>query len=152
MFVKWDPENGEDTQEWVFDSGDVTRKDAILIEKHYGGPYDMWLAALLAGQIQARAVMLWYMLYQVHDKLRFEDVPNFRVRQLTTQMGVSELKDLWKRALRAKLDTDQREAFEAQFEEDMRDALIREGLDPDDFKIDGKQLQIGGSPDLPKSA
>lgn len=150
MFVKWDPEDGSSTQEWVFDSGDVKRKDAILIEKHFKGTWDQWVAGLMTGDILARTVLLWYMMKQVHEAIKFEDIPDFRVRQLTVEMGVQELKNLWKRAQKIKLEADQREAFESQFEEDMRDAMKREGLDPDEFHIDGKVLAIGGAPDLPK--
>jgi hypothetical protein len=150
MHVEWDPESGEDKQTWQFDSGDVTRKQATLIEKHYGGTYDQWLAGLMSGQIQARAVLLWYMLSLIHDKIKFEDIPDFRVRQLTVQMGVTELRDLWKRAQRIKLTPDEREAFEAQFTEDMRDAMVREGLDPSGIRITGKVLELEGAVDLPK--
>lgn len=152
MFVKWDPEDGSNTEEWVFDAGDVPRKRATLIEKHFKGTWDQFVAGLMSGDIHARAVLLWYMLSHVHPVLRFEDVPDFRVRQLTVEMGVTELKDLWKRALRIKLEPEQREAFNAQFEEDMRDALKREGIDPSGFHIDGKVLEIEGAPDLPKPA
>lgn len=150
MFVKWDPEDGSETQEWSFDAGDVRRKDATLIEKHFKGTWDQWVAGLMSGDILARTVLLWYMMKQVHDSIKFEDIPDFRVRQLTVEMGVQELKDLWKRAQRIKLDADQRDAFEVQFEEDMRDAMKREGLNPDEFHIEGKQLMIEGAPDLPK--
>lgn len=152
MFVQWDPEDGSDKQEWVFDAGDVGRKDGELIEKHFGGSWDQFVAALMVGNLRARAVLLWYMMKQVHSAVKFEDIPDFRVRQLSVEMGVSELKDLWKRAQRIKLDADQREAFEAQFAEDMKDAMKREGLDPDGMHIDGKTLELEGAPDLPKPA
>jgi hypothetical protein len=150
MHVEWDPESGEDKQTWQFDSGDVTRKQATLIEKHYGGSYDQWLAGLMGGQIQARTVLLWYMLLQVHSNIKFEDIPDFRVRQLTVQMGVTELRDLWKKVQRMRLSADEREAFEAQFEEDMRDAMVREGRDPSGVRIDGKKLELEGVEGLPK--
>lgn len=153
MQVEWDPEDGSVKQEWTFDPGDVDRKSAILIEKHFGGSWDQFLAGLMLGQIQARAALLWYMMYLVHDKVRFEDIPNFRVRQLKVYQGVTELKDLWKRVQRMKLPEDQMDAFTAQFEEDMKDAMVREGLDPDNLHIDGKQLAIEGpGADLPKQA
>lgn len=151
MHVRWDPENGEAVKTWEFDPGIVTRKQATQMEKYFGGSWDQFIAGLMTGQIQARAVLLWFMMAQVHDKIRFEDVPDFRVRQLTVEMGVAELQDLWKRAQRIKLDPDQREAFEDQFAEDMKDALKREGRDPDDFRIDGKRLELG-SAELPKQA
>jgi hypothetical protein len=129
MYVEWDPENGEDTQVWQFDEGDVLRKDATLIEKNFGGSWDQWVAGLQIGQISARTVLLWYMLKLVHPTTRFEDVPDFRVRQLRVQMGVRELKKLGERAKRMKLDPEVRDAFLSQLEMDMKDAMEREGID-----------------------
>lgn len=151
MQVEWDPANGEDKQRWQFDPDDVYRDEAALIEKHYGGSYDKWRAGLMLGEIEARAVLLWYMLKQIHPKLRFDDLPRFRVRQLTTQLGTMELNALWKRVVRMKLDPDTREAFNTQFEADMADAMEREGLDGSVEIIDG-QLEIEGvKADLPKA-
>ncbi len=152
MFVKWDPEDGSAIQEWVFDQGDVRRKDATQVEKHFGGSWDQFIAGLLMGNINARTALLWYMMKQVHSAVKFEDIPDFRVRQLTVEQGVQELKELWKRAQRIKLDADQREAFNFQFEEDMKEAMRREGMDPSTFRMEGKQIELEGAPDLPKSA
>lgn len=149
MFVQWDPEDGSDKQSWTFDPGDVTRKAATNIEKHFGGSWDQFLAGLQMGQIQARAVLLWHMLCHVHPKLKFEDVPDFRVRQLTVHMGVNELRDLWERAKKIKLTADQREAFEAQFENDMREAMEREGHEGEFTIVEGS-LAIEGAEKLPK--
>lgn len=151
MLVEWDPEDGSDKQRWDFDPDDVYRKDAQLIEKYYDGSWDQWMAGLQLGRIDARAVLLWYMLKLVHPKYKFEDLPNFRVRQLTVQMGVRELRELYRRAQRAKLAPDVREAFEAQFEVDMAEAMEREGLDGSVQIVDGK-LELEGVPsDLPKA-
>lgn len=150
MHVEWDPENGEDRQTWQFDPEDVGRKEAQLIEKHYGGSYDQWRAGLMTGEINARAVLLWHMLTQVHPKLKFEDVPNFRVRQLTSEMGTSELKELWRRAERAKMAPDTREAFNDRWQMDMEDAMKREGLTGEVAIVDGV-LELEGVPDLPKA-
>lgn len=152
MFVEWDPEDGTEKRQWDFDPGEVTRKNAQAIEKNYGKSWDQWQMGLMLGEINARAVLLWYMMSLVHPVLQFKDLPDFRVRQLTVHQGVRELKDLWKRVDRMSLPEDQREAFNAQFEADMRDALVREGKDPDGFRIDGKTLEIGAAPDLPKPA
>lgn len=151
MLVTWKPEGGEPDQEWQFDPGDVGRKDAILIEKHFGGgTWDQWVAALQMGDMQARTVLLWHMLRQIHPKLRFDDVPDFRVRQLTVQMGVAELRKLYDRARRMKMDDVTREAFEAQMEADLAEAMEREGLEGDVKIVDGV-LAIEGVKDLPKA-
>jgi hypothetical protein len=85
MLVIWDPEDGSDKQTWHFDPQDVPRKRATEIEKLYSeGGWDQWVVALQAGEIQARAILLWYMMTQVHPKLQFKDLPGFKVRQLKT--------------------------------------------------------------------
>ncbi len=150
MFVKWNPENGEPEQTFNFDSGEVMRKQAARIEKYYDGSFEQWVAGLMIGQIEARAVLLWHMLSQVHDKLRFEDVPDFRVRQLTVEMGVKELQDLLKRVKKMKLPDAQREAFNSQFESDLHDAMTREGYDPD--LIENETVKVLEAGELPKPA
>lgn len=152
MYVEWDPETGEDKQTWQFDSGEVGRKAATQIEKHFDGSWDQWLQALMIGQIHARAVLLWYMLTQVHPQLKFDDVPDFRVRQLTVHMGVAELRDLWKRVKRMKLSADKMEMFQSQFEADFREALDREDKYHVDFHIDERgDLKLDEQAELPKA-
>jgi hypothetical protein len=152
MYVQWDPEDGSEKQSWQFEPGDVGRKAAIQIEAHYDGSWDQWLQGLMLGKILARTVLLWYMLIQVHPKLRFDDVPDFRVRQLTVEMGSKEIHDLWTRAKRIKMSDDQREAFESQIVEDMRDALVREGKDANNVYIDENGILRTGAAPLPKAA
>lgn len=137
MLVTWDPEDGSDKQTWQFDPDEVLRKDATQIERHFGGSWDQWLAALQIGKIDARAVLLWYMLKLVHPKTRFDDVPDFRVRQLRVDQGVTELKRLYDRVKKMRLDPDVREAFESQFEADMREAMEREGFEGSFEVVDG---------------
>lgn len=150
MQVEWDPENGEPKSTWEFNQGDVLGSDAKLVEKHYGGSWDQWVQGLRVGEFQARAVLLWYMMKLVNPKLKFADLPDFRVRQLTVQMGVSELKELFERAKRMKMSPDNWEAFEAAFEVDLRDAVEREGGAVEAEVVDGKLvLESGG---LPKQA
>lgn len=149
MLVNWDPEDGEQPQTWRFDPNDVLRKEAQAIEQQYGEGYDQWLQALRVGQIKARTVLLWHMLRQVHSKLRFEDVPDFRVRQLTVQMDVGELRDLWTRLSRTKMSPELRAQLEAAFEVDLRDAMARDGMDGDVRLVDG-QFAIEGAVEPPK--
>lgn len=152
MQVTWDPENGEEKQTWDFDPDDVLGEDAKKIERHYGGSWDQWIAGLQTGQIQARMVLLWYMMKQVHDKLKFEDLPKFRVRQLKVEMGVRELRTLFTRVQRMKLSDEDRENFEMAFEADMADAMKREFPDGAAEVIDGKLSIEGAEDDLPKPA
>lgn len=156
MQVTWDPENGEEVQRWTFDPDDVLRSDAKKIEKHYGGAWDAWVQGLRLSETHARAVLLWYMMKTVHPSLRFEDVPDFRIRQLKVEMGVRELKELFERAKKMKLDADDREAFDAAFEIDMREAMEREGIVGEVQVIEGKmaitsETQDELLADLPKA-
>lgn len=152
MQVTWDPEQaGEEKQEWQFDPDDVPFKDGKQIEKNFGGSFDQWVAGLQMGQLEARGVLLWYMLYLVHPSYKFDDVPNFRVRQLKVEMGSIELTRLWDRVKKMKLKGNERDMFEAQFESDMRDALDREGKYDVEVHIDGNRLQLEGG-ELPKPA
>jgi hypothetical protein len=145
MLVIWKPEDGSEDQTWMFDPEDVPRKRATEIEKLYsGGGYDQWVVALQAGEMEARAILLWYMMTQVHPKLQFKDLPDFRVRQLKTEMTVAELKDLWKRILRMKLDPDKMSDLKTAFEVSLEDAAEREGLDYTFSFLDGDRLAIEG--------
>lgn len=150
MQVTWKPEDGEPDKVWQFDPYDVGRKDAMAIEKQYGSSWDRWVHGLRLGEIHARAVLLWHMMKQVHPRLQFNDIPDFRVRQLDVQMGVAELKELYERAKKIRLDPEERERFEAQFEVDMRDALEREGKDPDSVTVIEGHLELEEGPELPK--
>lgn len=150
MLVIWDPEDGSDKQTWHFDADDVPRKRAEEIETFYrksgGASYDGWKIGLQSGEIGARAILLWYMLTQVHPKLNFKDVPDFRVRQLKVEMTVEELKGLWKQIQRMGLDDDKKSDMERAFRIALEDAAEREGLSDLEFSFqeDG-QLAIEGS-------
>lgn len=153
MQVTWDPRNGDPEQVWQFDSEeDVTSKRGMQIEQNYGGTYAEWTVGLQTGELKARTVLLWYMLSEVHPALKLDAVPEFRVAQLRVEMGVEELKKLWKRVTRMRLPADQREKFEMAFEMDMADALEREGYRRDGFEIINDQLQVEAGQDLPKPA
>lgn len=127
MLVTYDPEDGSDKRTWTFDEGDVDRKEAQLIEKHYGEPWEMWIGTLRVRNAKARGVLLWHLLRQEHKGLRFEDTPNFKMRQLTVEMSSDELKSVWDQMSRTKMDEDMRDAFEAAYHRDLQDALAREG-------------------------
>lgn len=145
MLVIWDPEDGSDKQTWHFDPDDVPRKRATEIEKLYSeGGWDQWVVALQAGQIEARTILLWYMMTQVHPKLQFKDVPDFKVRQLKTEMTVAELRDLWKRIVRMKLPADKMNDLETAFEVSLEDAAEREGLDLTFEFVEGRLAIEGG--------
>lgn len=127
MLVTYDPEDGSGVRTWEFDEGDVGRKDAELIEKHFGQPWDMWIDALRVRHAKARGVLLWYLLRQETTRLRFEDTPDFKMRQMKVEMSSAELREVMDRIMRTKMDDDTREALEAAFQRDLQEAMQREG-------------------------
>lgn len=149
MQVVWNPEDGSDKKVWQFDPGDVGFKEAKEIEKNYEGTWDQWIQGLRTGDIGARGVLLWHMLRHEHPSLQYRDLPRFRIRQLTVEMGVAELQELWDKAQKMRLSADKREAFEMAFEIDMQEALAREGGGGHVSVVDG-QLMIEWTTELPK--
>lgn len=127
MFVTFDPEDGSPVREWTFDPDDVLRSEAQAIEKAFGGPWEQWIAALRVKDAKARGVMLFHLLSQEHPKLRFEDTPDFRMRQMNVQMSSAELREVHDQMARTRMGEDLRDAFEAAYERDLQDALAREG-------------------------
>jgi hypothetical protein len=126
MFVKYDPEDGSDPQEWNFDPDDVLRSEATAVEKAYGASWEEWLNKLRVKEAKARTVLLWHLFKQAHPKLKFEDVPDFRMRQMTVEMSVKELRELFDQMSRTKMDENVREQFQAMFDRDIADAMQRE--------------------------
>jgi len=127
MFVTWNPEDGSEKREFNFDSDDVLRSEAVAIEKAYGASWEEWINALRIKNAKARNVLLWHLLKQDHPRLRFEDTPDFRMRQMTVEMSSEELRAVYEQISRTKMNDDIREAFEAAFGRDIQDALLREG-------------------------
>ncbi len=128
MEVRFNPEDGSEPRTWTFDPDDVLRSEAALIEKHFGGPWEVWVNDLRVRNVKARTVLLWHLLSQDHPgKLKFEDTPDFRMRQLVVEMGSAELMEVYQQVSRTKMSEDLREQFEAAFQRDYQEALAREG-------------------------
>lgn len=129
MFVTFDPEDGSPTMHFTFDPEELRRSEAIAIEKAYGQPLDVWLNALRIKEVKARAVLLWHLFKMdgKHKGLKYEDVPDFRMRQMKLEMSSDELRELYNEMARTKMDEDVRDAFESAFQRDLQDALEREG-------------------------
>lgn len=126
MYVRWDPENGEDAREWAFDPEDLLKSEGKAIEKQYGKSVEVWLNQLRIKELGAREVLLWHLLRQEHKTLAFADVPDFRLRQLKVEMSSLELRELAKRTERMKLTEDERDQLRQAFEIDIADAMRRE--------------------------
>lgn len=127
MHVTFDPENGEPVQEWDFDPEDVLRSEATAIEKAFGGPWEQFITQLRVRDAKARTVLIWHCMKQDHPRLKFEDTPDFRMRQVKVEMTSQELMDVYQQMIRTRIPEDIKDAFEAAFQRDYQDALEREG-------------------------
>lgn len=145
MYVTFDPEDGSEKREWTFDPDDVLRSEAAAIEKAYGASWEEWINALRIKNAKARTVLIWHLLKgDGHAKLRFDDTPDFRMRQVVVQMSSAELRELHEQIARTKMDDDLREVVDAAFNRDFQDALIREG-----GAVEGEIMRIS---DVPKES
>jgi hypothetical protein len=142
MDVTFDPEDGSEPRTWVFDTEDLLKSEAKLIEKAYGSSLEEWMNLLRIRNIKAREVLLWHLLCREHPKLKFEDTPDFRMRQLKVEMSSAELKDVYDQMSRTKMPDEMREMFEAAFQRDYQDALAREGKAVEGELISSKQVAV----------
>jgi hypothetical protein len=133
MRVTFNPFDGTEEKSWEFDPEDVLQSDAEGIEKAYGQSWEIWLHGLRTGEAKARRVLLWQMLREDHRaaggriKLRFDDTPDFRMKQLKLEMSSDEMREL-DRQIRVTLkDEDVLAAYDAAFNRDLQEALHREG-------------------------
>ncbi len=142
MEVRFDPEDGSEPRVWTFDPEDMLRSEAAQVERHFGASWEEWLNALRIRNAKARNVLLWHLMQQDHKgKLRFEDTPDFRMRQLTVEMSSAELRVVYEQVARTKMSDDMREAFEAAFNRDYQEALVREGK-----AVEGEIVRIEQAP------
>jgi hypothetical protein len=88
--------------------------------------FEMWLELVRVGNIKARTILLWYLLQRDHPKTALNDVPDFKRKQLQVQMSVAELQELRAKMAKQKMEEATREAFEAQFDVDIAEAMERE--------------------------
>lgn len=114
---------GADAQEWAWDPGDVLQSEAELIQKRYGGSWDDFTTAVRDGDARARRVLLWHFLRQAHKTLRYEDTPDFRMRELRVEFDLDELLQLRDRLQKADIPEDQREQGLASIEFEISERL-----------------------------
>ena len=117
-----------DTTIWDFDPDDVMAAQAELIEKRYGQPWDKWMNDLRQGSPKARRVLLWHLLRLTHHTLKYEDVPDFRMRELKVEMSYDELMKLRDRVQKMAEDDVDREKIMAALDVEITEAMVREGL------------------------
>lgn len=131
MFVQYKPK-GEPEQSWEFVPDDVFEDDAELVEKHFGDDWDEFLKGVRAGKARARKVLLWHLMRQTHPKLRFDDVPRFRMGEVTAEFSSTELRELAAKLEltdRTNLDDErlaELDAIARGLQTELTDALLRE--------------------------
>ena len=139
MFVTYSPK-GQEPQHWEFIPDDVFQDDAELVEKRFGGDWDAFLEGVRDGSARARRVLLWHLMRQDHPRLRFEDVPRFRMGEIKAEFSAAELReyaDKLERIDRAGLGDDEIAALNAvasRVQTELTDALLRERGDDVDLE------------------
>lgn len=132
MHVTYKPE-GQEPQRWEFNPGRVRQSEAEIIEKRFGGNWDVWRNEVRSGSARARKVLLWHLLRREHHALRFEDTPDFFMDELLVEHSVAELVELRERIEKANLDAETREQIMTGLDIEITDATAREeGLGGDD--------------------
>lgn len=121
MIVTYTPE-GEEKQEWSWDPDKVRVVEGELIEKRFGDTYDKFKAAVQAGSIKARRVLLWHLLKRAHPTLRLEDV-DFVAGDLKVELSRNELEQLRSRLEKHKgMDEGERERMLAALDSEIETA------------------------------
>ena len=150
MHVIYKPERPEDgdRQEWDFQPGRVRASQAEVLERLFGGTWDEFQIGVQQGKMRARRVMLWYLLQLTHATLRFEDVPDFYSDELEVSYSVKELTALRDGILKANMPADRRDAIVTAIDNQMVEAMEREGASADLGKAPPSPTSStdGGSP------
>lgn len=95
MLVKYMPEDKPaEHKEWEFDPNKVRRNRAEMIERRYGKRYSVWVAEIQAGEMAARAVLLFHLMNLDMPQFRWEDVPDFAFGELELDYALADLQKL----------------------------------------------------------
>ena len=92
MRVTYTPEDGEE-QVWDFDPRRVRQSEAEMIEKRAGCRWDEWVTLCKAEQAGALRVLLWHLMRRQHPALRFDDVPDFYMGEISVDLDLGELRE-----------------------------------------------------------
>ncbi len=139
MKVTYKPD-GAKPQVWTWDPGDVRQSEAEAIQRRFGGSWDEFSAAVRQNDARARRILLWHFQRQTHPALRYEDTPDFRMRELEVEYDIDELVLIRDRLLRADLDEESRDMALAAVELEISDRM---GSVPDPVDVDpGKASNV----------
>ena len=110
MLVKYTPEgNPEGAREWEFDPNKVRRNRGEMIERRYGKRYSVWVTEIQAGEMSARAVLLWHLMNLEHPTFRWEDTPDFAFGELELDYAISDLQRLRREVDESAMDDETKE-------------------------------------------
>lgn len=93
MKVTYEDDNGNKTT-WDYRPSKIRQTEAELMERKWGGDWDALNKAILSGSAKARRVLLWHAMRKDHPVLRWEDVPDFAMGQVSVEFDAEELADI----------------------------------------------------------
>lgn len=138
MLVTYKPEGKpEEHRSWEFWPEKVRRNRGEMIEKRYGARFSVWAKEIQAGEVKARAVLLWHLMNLDVPQFRWEDTPDFAFDELELDYAVSDLQKL------------RREVDESSMEDDVKSDTLRR-LDMEIATRLGKDLEEVTPEDLGK--
>jgi hypothetical protein len=125
--LTYKPEDGTE-QSWVFRPGKLRRSVAQQLAAAYGKKWELFLADLQQGDLDARAVVLWHCMRTDHPILKFDDLPDFLVDELALDYEADELRDMLTQteSNSAGIPADQREIALAVLRSQLADAEAAE--------------------------
>lgn len=93
MKVTYSPESGTPTV-WDYVPAKVRQSEAEMMERRAGMTWDELQKGILAGSAKCRKVLLWHALRKDHPVLRWEDVPDFLMAEVTVEFDLRETTDI----------------------------------------------------------
>jgi hypothetical protein len=110
MLVKYNPEDKPaEAREWDFDPNRVRRARGEMIERRYGKRYSVWVAEIQAGEMAARAVLLWHLMNLDSPTFRWEDTPDFAFGELELDYSITDLQKLRREVDESAMDDESKE-------------------------------------------
>lgn len=125
MFITYAPADGA-PQSWDFDSNDIPSSAAEVIERRFGENFEVWQAGVQSGNMRARRVLLWYLLWRQHPSLRYEDTPDFTVKEVKIEWTVAELTEIREVTMQRSMPEDKRERALSAIDYELTKAMDRE--------------------------
>lgn len=130
MKLTYKPEDGP-AQSWIFRPGKLRRSVAAQLQAAYGRPWDVFVADVQQGNIDARAIALWHCMRSDHPILRLEDLPDFLADEVSVDYEADELREMLTQgeANAAQIPADQRDMVLGMLRTQLADAVAAEERD-----------------------